>query len=79
MAGPAIDAGYHSGHEDDGEDEVAECDSMSACSSGEESLPEGSDSSTDSSSDGEDRSLRLPMLIVTGEGLCSILTHLGCP
>jgi hypothetical protein len=24
-------------------------------------------------------SLRLPMLIVTGEGLCSILTHLGCP
>jgi hypothetical protein len=24
-------------------------------------------------------SLKLPMLIVTGEGLCSILTHLGCP
>jgi hypothetical protein len=50
-----VDAGYQSCHEDDGEDEVAECDSMSACSSGEESLPEGSGSSTDSSSDGEDR------------------------
>jgi hypothetical protein len=24
-------------------------------------------------------SLKLPMLIVTGEGLCSILTHLRCP
>jgi hypothetical protein len=24
-------------------------------------------------------SLKLPVLIVTGEGLCSILTHLGCP
>jgi hypothetical protein len=23
--------------------------------------------------------LKPPMLIVTGEGLCSILTHLGCP
>jgi hypothetical protein len=23
--------------------------------------------------------LKLPMLIVTGEGLCSIPTHLGCP
>jgi hypothetical protein len=23
--------------------------------------------------------LKLPMLIVTGEGLCSVLTHLGCP
>jgi hypothetical protein len=24
-------------------------------------------------------SLKLPVLIVTEEGLCSILTHLGCP
>jgi hypothetical protein len=23
--------------------------------------------------------VKLPMLIVTGEALCSILTHLGCP
>jgi hypothetical protein len=31
-------------------------------------------------SKGEDaHSLRLPVLIVTGEALCSILTHLGCP
>ena len=50
-----VDAGYHSCHEDGEEDEVAECDSMSACSSGEESPPEGSGSSTDSSSDDEDR------------------------
>jgi hypothetical protein len=50
-----LDAGYHSCHGDDEEDEVAECDSMSACSSGGESLPEGSGSSTDSSSDDEDR------------------------
>ena len=50
-----VDAGYHSCHEDGEEDEVAECDPMSACSSGEESLPEGSGSSTDSSSDEADR------------------------
>jgi hypothetical protein len=28
---------------------------------------------------GERRSLRLPVLIVTGEALCSIPTHPGCP